>query len=404
MFGRKLASLFDYMEKPPHSKLELDTGVALPKKLSSKLFEILKIYRDKNHPEILRGLIEDVRIPDYDTYRIAEVNKTTPKVLESLFVDRYTDADFEDLGTVIERICTHIVERADFKDFILSVGMGGSIDIPNIRMAGYVMPAIRSLEKLHALSETNEISGCPRVKIFKANHMAILVNGFDTDRVLKVSKLSLTYLQRFIERFYPHLQDFIIFTEDKEITPVEIDYFREQTELLKTAESIRDDVQNVIRMGEKHSELQGESHNNSLLYAVAHPYYNQSIISRGINPLQETCDRPSVIVDYGGKPQVRFNRISRELMKLIENSERDSVVTPVVHLVIKPGRIPAYYAARDGDIPLGETISHIDYGKVDRATHTDYREIFSSIDESAFVDFVNEFNQTNGDLIDSLRP
>lgn len=403
MSVRKLVSLFDDMEKLPTSNSESLQEVNLSKTLTNKIIETLKKYGDKDYPKVLRDIIESIKIPNYDFYKMAEINQTTPKILESLFADRYTSADFEDIKVVLESICTHIVEKTDFKDFIFSIGMGGSVDIPNIRMPSCILPAIKNLDKVHVLSETGEINGCPRVKVFKANHMAILVNGFDTDRVLKISELSFEFLRKFIERFYPHLQDFVVFTEDKEITQSEKDYFNGQAELLKTIESIGDDVQNVIRMGGKHSQLLEENYNDSLLYAVAHPYYNQSIINPAIDPLKEAFENPSVIIDYGGRPQMRFNKISRGLMNLTKSHDRDSIITPIIHIITKAGKIPVYYAARDGDIPLGKNISSIDYDKIDRATHVDYKEIFSSVKEQEFIDFVNEFNQTHSSLIDSLQ-
>ena len=160
-------------------------------------------------------------------------------------------------------------------------------------------------------------------------------------------------------------------------------------------------VQNVTRMGEKHGQLE-ESASNALFYAVAHPYYNQSIINSSIKPLK-IGGQPSVIIDYGGRPQARFNKISRELMKLTENHTNGNITTPTVHIITKPGKIPVYYTARDGDIPLGQPTSSIDYSKIDRATHADYREIFSCIDEQEFLDFVNQFSQKNKELIASLK-
>lgn len=390
------------MEKQPaiqnQNSLEEAKKVGLQKGITGRITEILKRFLDK---DALKKLIDNIVIPNFDIYQTAEVNQTTPKILDALFGDKHESIDFDDMGAVIEEVCIHIAEKKDFSDFVLSVGMGGSVDVPNIRMPSYVIPAIKSLEKFYALKEAGKINGCPRLKIFKANNIASFVNGFDPKRVFEISELSFNLLRDFIERFYPQLKDFVIFTEDEQITGSQKAYFDEQANLLKTIEPIQNELQNIIRMGEKHGQLEGGV-NNSLFYTVAHPYYNQSIINPSIKPLK-VGDQPSVIIDYGGRPQARFNKISRELMKLTENHINGNMTTPTVFIIIKSGKIPVYYTARDGDIPLGQPISAIDYSKIDRATHIDYREIFSCVDEQEFLDFINKFNQKHKESIDSLN-
>lgn len=379
-------------------KLEKIEKVGLQKGIIGRFTEILKRYLDK---DIVKKTMDGVTIPNFDIYQMAEVNQVAPKVLEALFGDKYESIDFDDMEAVIEEICIHVAGKKDFSDFVLSVGMGGSVDIPNIRMPSYILPAIKSLEKFYVLKEAEKINGCPRLKVFKANNIASFVNGFDQRRVSKISELSFILLQDFIKKFYPQLKDFIIFTEDEQITESQKVYFNSQANLLKTIESIQDELQNVIRMGEKHGQL-GENSNNSLFYAVAHPYYNQSIMNPSIKPLK-VDDRPRVIVDYGGRPQARFNKISRELIKLTQAQDNGDITIPTVHVIIKPGKIPVYYTARDGDIPLGQDVSLADYNKTDRATHADYKEIFSCINEQVFFSFISEFNQKHKELIDSLN-
>lgn len=379
------------------SNLEEIKEVCLQKGVSGRIIEVLKRYLDK---DILKTIIGSIIIPNFDVYKMAEVNQTAPRVLEALFGDTYNSVDFSDMKEVIQEICVHIAEKKDFGDFVLSVGMGGSIETPNIRMPSYILPAIRSLEKFFELKEAGKIHGCPQLKVFKANNIASYVNGFDSKRVSRVSELSFNLLRDFIERFYPQLKDFIVFTEDKPISEFQKNYFNNQVKLLKTSELIEEDLQNVTKMGEKHGQLE-DGVNNALFYAVAHPYYNQSIINSSIKPMKNDY-LPSVIVDYGGRPQVRFNKISRELIKLIKNNKMEDIIIPTVYVIIKPGKIPVYYTARDGDLPLGQPILSIDYNKIDKATHADYKEIFSYVNEQEFIDFINQFNQEHKELINSL--
>lgn len=389
------------MENQPviqnQTNLEETKKVALQKGVSGRIIEILKRYSDK---DILKKIVDHVVIPNFDVYKMAEVNQTVPRVLDALFGDTLNSVDFNDMEVVIQEICIHVAEKKDFGDFTLSVGMGGSVEIPNIRMPSYILPAVRSLEKFYALMEAGKIQGCPRLKVFKANNIASYVNGFDLKRVSKVSELSFDLLEDFINKFYPKLKDFIIFTEDEQISESQKKYFNNQVSLLKTSESIEDELQNVKKMGEKHGQL-NESANNALFYAVAHPYYNKSIINSSIKPLKDNY-QPSVIIDYGGRPQERFNKISKELIKLMKNNKTEDIIVPTVYVIIKPGKVPVYYTARDGDLSLGQPVLSIDYSKIDRATHADYKEIFSYINEQEFIDFINQFNKKHKELIDSL--
>ena len=373
----------------------------LPNALKNRLTEIIKRYEIKTHD--IGSMLESVKIKKFDIYQMTEVSKGTPKVLSALIGKDYGFSEIEnsDLPDAIKCIAEHIGGKESFEDVTISIGMGGSVDMPNVRIPAYIMPAIKSLKSMVELMEKGEIKGVPRVRVFKADHMASLVNNFDSQRVHDVTGLTFKFLQDFIGKFYPQLAQYFRFDTDAELSSENLNEFKKKAEFLYSSPQMEEEVTSVTKMGGKHGGEEGVK--NALLYAAAHPYYNQSIIRREkTGHINEGVDVPKMIIDHGGRPQKIFNKIARSLIHEVKNND-EYLTPPTIHMIIKAGKIPVYYAARDGDIPVGVDVNSIDYKKIDRSTHMDYKEIFSDVEEHKFIQFVNEFNQENKDVIKQVQ-
>lgn len=375
--------------------------VGLSNALKNRLTEVIKRYEIKL-PDI-ESMLGSVEVTDYDVYKVAEVNKISPMVLSALIGkdQGFQDIDTYDMPDAIKCIAEHVGNRESFEDVVISVGMGGSIVMPNVRAPAYIMPAIKSLSSMAALMKKGEIKGVPRVKVFKADHIAALVNNFDLQRVHDVSELTFEFLKDFINRFYPKLTEYFTFDIDTELSQGDLSEFSERAEHLRSSTKLADQIASIVKMGEKHGGEEGIK--NAFLYAAAHPYYNRSIVKRSKTSSTQTDNSvPKLIIDHGGRPQKTFNEISRLLIS--ESRGRDGYLTPpTIHMIVKSGKIPVYYSARDGDLPIGAHIDGIDYKKLDRSTHVDYKEIFSEVAEPEFVEFVNEFNKKHAENIDRAK-
>lgn len=390
------------LNKIKPQSLEGGVQTELSKKLQNKLVELLKISGiDKT---VAINIFKCVRITEYDIYTQAEVNIYTPEILSSLVSKEfgYISLDTHDLTEVTRIITEKIAKKESFEDFTISLGFGGSVNIPNVRVPAYIVPAIKTLESMHKLAENKKIKGIPRVKIFKAENMASLVNGFDLDRMHKVTELTFDFLKAFVSKFYPHLSSNFYFSVDKEPSSDFLNELQKQSEFLRNYENIKDIIVNLMKIGEKHGGEEGKR--NALLYASAHPYYNQSIVDKRLQSLVEgnSAEIPAVIIDHGGRPQDTFNKISRVL---IDKSREESnyITPPILHMLIKTGKIPVYYTARDGDLSLDQNFSDIDFNKLDKSTHKDYEEIFSLVSREKFLQFVINFKKEHKQKIKDLN-
>jgi len=352
----------------------------LSKKLKNKLIEIFKpICNQQRINEILNSVISN-----YDIYQQAKINIVLPEILSSILSKNngIINIELNDLSQAINIFSQKIVNKESFEDVVLSIGMGGSIDTPNIRTPSYIISAIKTLESLKRISNEEKISKkLPIVRVFKADNLSAELNGFDLIKVKKTTKITFDFLKAFLDKFFPKIKKQFIFETDTPTTNNLFKTLEDQSKILLTTEAISEEVSNILKMGEKHGGNLGKR--NALIYATAHPFYNNSITPHN-------TQSPQLIIDYGGKPQARFNQISRTV---IDNNRNNNYykTCPIIHTIIKSGKIPVYYTARDGDLSLLSDFNEIIFKEVDRATHVDYKEIFSVVKKEEFENFVKNF-------------
>lgn len=382
-------------------KTKATEALPLSKKLKNKLVDILK--RQGRNLTDAHLIFDSINITESNPYILAEINLHTPDVITALISPDYGyfGLDTKDLLEVTKIVIEKIARKESFEDFIISIGMGGSLDIPNVRTPSYIIPAIKTLERLNDLFVAGKIKGIPRVRLIKAENLSSLMNDFDLAHVHRVTELTFAFLRIFLDEFFPHLSSSFIFTTDQKPSESFIQELEDQADLLVANEEIKEEIAVIAKMGSKHGGEQGVK--NSLFYAVAHPFYGRSIIKDDLGALaqNESTEVPKVIIDQGGRSQGVFNKISRILIE--QNRVRVGYTTPpTLYLLVKTGKIPVYYTARDGDLPLGQNLFDIDLDKLDKSTHRDYKEIFALVGQERFLEFVNKFSKDHEKQIREL--
>lgn len=364
----------------------------LSKKLKNRLTEILKQFCEQN---LIKNVLNSVKLENYDIHQQAEINSSLPEILTALLnkENGLISIEINDLKDIIGLIAKKIISKESFNDIVLSIGMGGSINTPNVRTPAYIVSAIKTLKSFQELNDKGLIEGLPKVRIFKANNLSSTLNQFDLSQVTKTTDITFDFLKAFILKFFPNLENQFEFIIDQPTSDELIQDFQSQADLLLTIEHIRDEITNVLKMGEKHGGDHGK--NNALIYATAHPFYGGSIVRKG-------KQAPKIIIDFGGKPQERFNGISRQLINANKTSEEYDTI-PTIHAIVKSGKVPVYYTARDGDLPISGNFNGINLKTLDRATHIDYKEIFSLVNQEDFEQFTRDFVTQNQEKIQQLE-
>lgn len=374
----------------------------LPKGISGKCAEIIK-YLFPRQNDALQTLTKSTIPVNLSMEQIATLSETMPKIFAGLFgYDKgFTEktADTSDMTRFAEDVAERILNpNKNFDDVSLSIGLGGATTIPNIRIASYIVPALSSLDALYKLNTDGKIKGMPRLTVFKADHLSIRVNKFNAERVHVVSQLTFAFLRTFVERFFPHLAQYVSFETDDAITEskeeVLLAKITSYAAWLHENHAAHPAVVQLEQMGEKHGGENGKK--EALLYAAAHVFY-QGSLSKG-SPIQN-LECPAVLITHGGQPQHVFNDISRLIID--EEKRRGFDVTPTIGLITRVGKRPPYYAARDGDIPLGtELAGHTD--PIDKTTATDYQTLYEAVPKESFEIFVSDFNRAHASLINEL--
>lgn len=381
-----------------------DANSVLPKGIAGKCSESIK-YLFQKQPDAISALKKTLT-PPLDITETARLSEIMPKVFSALFGIQHgfveKSADTNDFSLVSSAITERIIgPKKTFDDIAISIGLGGALDVPNIRIASYILPALSSLDEMYNLHQSGKIRGVARLVVFKADHMATHVNHFNQEQVRAVSEVTFNFLREFVDTFFPHLPEYISFEHDFDIKSPEAKPILEKIESyaswLLTHNPDNPTIRKLVQMGKKHGGEEGKR--QALLYAAAHAFYQGSlpdIISTPIASLKN----PSVLIVHGGQPQSVFNEMSRLIID--EERLRGNTTVPTVGLITKVGKRPPYYAARDGDIPIGTDLATFS-GPIDETTQPDYEILYSRIPRTDFEDFVKEFNRKHSAAITSMQ-
>lgn len=290
---------------------------------------------------------------------------------------------------VLKALAEAAAKGGDFSNVLFTVGLGGSEKMPSTRLPAYIVPALECLRKLHGLKVDGRISGMPRLRIFKADGMAVKYNNFDESDVSMISQETFKFISDFVVNFYPELLPYLTMEtdaclmEDAQIMALMYDL---AARIMKMTD-INEEVEKVRHMGNKHGGEEGKR--SSILYAAAHPIFNYTILPATIDRGNQST---KLVVDFGGRPQAIFNEISIQLRRvLLEEGNPEIDLTPAMLFTLKCGKIPTYYLAREGDVELGHHLSAEKIPYLDRLIRKDFEILDEAIGLDRYIDFLDEW-------------
>lgn len=380
-------------EQPHTSNLKVvaDSHMPLSRKATNKISQLISKVSDRTIDQIKSELTR-IDFSHYSNQQYAKVVTELPHLLSLLFRKEYGISSIDtsdDLDIVIRTLAELVVNGNKLGTATITIGLGATTYLPSIRIASYLIPILKTLTNL---SENDML--LPKVRVFKASHTGIYANLLDKDLTLKTSLLTLEFLSEFVAKFYPHFKNLFIFEQDLDYKRYGIyDDIKNIEKLLTLHLTKNECIASVAKMGFKHGGASGEK--NALFYAAAHPIFNKSIIpTRNKNvttkSASESCD---IVIDYGGRPQVIFNKISSKIKGLVNHENFQ--LTPTINIITTCGKIPVYYYAKNGDYHLGEELKNFDLKNIDPITLQDYELLFSEIPQLDYLHFVGHFKEKN---------
>lgn len=381
-------------QKPWHNsenykELISSTPKPLSRKAINKISQHLSKFSNRSINQITFELMQ-MDFGLYDEHNYSKIVLELPKLLSILINREYGVINIDtsdELDIIIYTLANLIVSGDYLRNTTFTVGLGATTYLPSIRIASYLIPILKTLTKL-----CEEEMCLPKVRIFKASHTGIYANLLDKELTLKASKITLDFLSSFVSKFYPNLRGCIIFEQDEDYKESGIyNEIKSIENLLSLQTPQSEAIASILRMGNKHGGMVGES--NALFYAAAHPIFNNSLISLANKNLTTksanySCD---LVVDFGGRPQEKFNKVSNEIKKLV-NVEAYRF-TPTINIIMNCGKVPVYYYAKHGDYHIGDNINKFDFDNVDPLTISDYELLFDEITKFDYLQFVSQFQQ-----------
>lgn len=361
------------------------------KRLINRIFETFRPYGFSRSD--IEETLNSSGLESYSTETLAIINIKLPMILATFFSKDHglDDVHIPKTRDFLKLLIAKIVSNNSFEDVFLTVGMGGSAVSPSIRLPAFIVSPIHSLLELEKLHRDGIIKGIPKLRVFKTDFFSSRMNDFDLKKVLEASEETFSLLTDFIRYFFPQLEQYVFFERDNdwmsEPSTEEERHVRLVADLIKSRNETRNEIDALMRMGEKHGGQQGAE--NAFLYAGAHPFYNQTMIINGANHMFQSFQRaaePSMIVDYGGRPQSIFNKL---IDGIREDPQLKSYRQPVMVEVTMPtGKVPVYYRARDYDIGIDEDPESFDIKRIDRLTKKDYQAIEGLVGMDCYLGFL----------------
>ena len=375
----------------------------ISKKLVNRLIECGKQWIGKidevSKDKIEKALIE-VLFEDYSNSELAMMNVRIPLVLESFLIpdQRLFDSliGFTDL---IKLAAMCVKDPRYLENVVVNIGIGGSINPTNVRVPVYLLPAVKILKSLELLRQNGIIEVLPKVRVFCAQKLASICNGFPMEQLWRTTVETFAYMHEYLSRFYPSITSQFLFDLDHEwMSDRDIIAFLERLKsIIKESDSqiVNECLKSIQVMGQKHGGIEGTG--NAYLYAVAHPLYEQDMITIHSDKFLVSCSNgiaanPKAVIHIGGGAEKKFYSIRQFIVENTANFEETLYIPLTVQFFTKIGRVPVYYTARDGDLSLKE-ISLFTY-QLRAEDHKAQKDLDVLIDEhdDRFLKFIKEFS------------
>ncbi|MDD3028853.1 MAG: hypothetical protein PHS57_01030 [Alphaproteobacteria bacterium] len=222
---------------------------------------------------------------------------------------------------------------------VITTGLGLSEDGVPLRLPALIVPGLEIIKELKSAG----ISDLKYV-IYQASDFISDTNELSAKKAETNSKLSISYLKRFIEEFFPTIAENVELVAGKqcEIDRVSLNELAKIIETERPAQIARD-VRKIERYGERHNN--GEK--TCFLYAAAN-----IILNGGYGPhypLDKFIPASAMtIIPMGGAKERPFFNLTAYMSRSTGCSHR------IIPLLVQTGEIPTYYPYKKGDVLIGD--------------------------------------------------
>lgn len=389
---------------------DLENFLALSKKMktsnefksdaSAKKFEIVALIEKLQSTQTPKYSGDTIK--EYAGIRLQTEEWRDKSALQVLFGHHFRDSgivnvDFGDNLQIIVAIIEALSGNSRNPHIVFSVGIGGYPYPPSIRLPAHIVRPLEAMRKLKYFASRRNVPLKTELHIFRADHIAIEVNGFNHEEVKSSSKITRRFINSFLDEFYADIRENVIVETDYPLIQDSYADFmiRDASLLLKNLRSHQRYTDSIRKMGSKHGQDKGQD--NSFFYAAAHPFYNGSILIPNADifrPSLKAISEDTIVIDYGGRPQHTFNQLGRVLIREFSSQFLTPGLINVLHSACKT---PGYDHLRDehgnlSDLVVGaageENLETKLYGRY----FNDMRTIYSHINEQHYKDFLATFS------------
>ncbi len=262
-------------------------------------------------------------------------------------------SDPEGILTLVS-LCVRIArEPALLEKIAFSVGFGGSEDRPSLRTPAYILPMVKTVISLLELGLP-----APQIRVFCAQHAAVLANGKDEKRLWPNTMLLFFLISSFLREFYPQIAPLVVYDVD---WPYGADLVKYAAILGKElVDNSPGEVRRAVKIAREWGFTHGgeEGRRNAPIYRALHPIMFGCVSAQGCPAsawIERTNGSVEAVISSGGPPELQFLFIERWLMNraAVLNETLGSTIfetTPFVPFITPIGNLPVYYrpkVARD---------------------------------------------------------
>ncbi len=226
---------------------------------------------------------------------------------------------------------------------VLSIGHGGSLEFPSLRLPAYAAVGLQFLKNLRV-----HFTGLPTLRIFSGQQSGMKCNALPADVVWKITTVNFALIHLFAKAFYPEISSNVMFDFDTpfdELGSVPADLVACLRRSNGSYSGLQETLNQLADMGSKRGE---DGRKRAVDYAATHPLgfadFRIAGPAAATRWLRHCADLQSrVMISIGGPPERYFNVcrifLSEQSEKLFRNVLRPKAAVPLITSV---GRVPVY--------------------------------------------------------------
>lgn len=303
---------------------------------------------------------KDSSLPPMDIYQRAGFNLALPKTYEAMLLvggSVLADSYIEEIGgndaKQLPGIGVDLISQGNGTGIVLRQVFGATPEMP-LRALSSLPPPLIYMENMRKQGIEQ-----PQLQMVFANHISATLNHMDMDQVQEQSRKFVNIAQGYVDEFFPDLVDAVVFLED---TPLEKDSVlrRRLIEVVRVLDGTLSDATK--------SELMAKAMNRSNrvnpYYGAAHLLLHDASLPESLVPVlddQAAAVDPKTIISIGGHQEKLFYRIRHELKPHL--GEDFNTVNTLQYFT--KHRVPPYYMAQGGDVPLSAVLNGDDLYGID---------------------------------------